>query len=228
MTITIGGFVPFTTIDYPGHLSAVVFCKGCPLRCVYCHNKHLQINNNHSDISWETVFDSIKNRKNIIEAVVFSGGEPLIYDDLYDYMCEVKKIGLKIGLHTSGICVENFKKVLGVVDWVGFDIKHLFEKYSSITKIDGSGEKSSESFEYLLNYSRSGGENFEARITLFHEIDVEDVKKILEFLIEKGVKKIALQQCRNEKNIIVEHPIIAMTKYLNGVAKLVGEGFLIR
>ena len=30
--IVISGFVPLTTVDYPDHLSAVVFCQGCPFR----------------------------------------------------------------------------------------------------------------------------------------------------------------------------------------------------
>ena len=39
--LKIGGFVPFSTTDYPDHLSAVVFCQGCPWRCGYSHNAHL-------------------------------------------------------------------------------------------------------------------------------------------------------------------------------------------
>jgi len=31
--LKIGGVLPFTTIDYPGHLATVVFCQGCPWRC---------------------------------------------------------------------------------------------------------------------------------------------------------------------------------------------------
>ena len=39
--LAVGGLVPFTTIDFPGRLAAVVFCQGCPWRCTYCHNPHL-------------------------------------------------------------------------------------------------------------------------------------------------------------------------------------------
>ena len=39
--LRVGGFVPFTTTDYPDALAAVVFCQGCPWRCGYCHNPHL-------------------------------------------------------------------------------------------------------------------------------------------------------------------------------------------
>src|SRR5262245_6611451 len=31
--LRVGGFVPFTSTDYPGALAAVVFCQGCPWRC---------------------------------------------------------------------------------------------------------------------------------------------------------------------------------------------------
>ena len=39
--LRVGGFVPFTSTDYPDALAAVVFCQGCPWRCGYCHNPHL-------------------------------------------------------------------------------------------------------------------------------------------------------------------------------------------
>jgi len=41
MDLRVGGLVPLSTTDYPDHLSAVVFCQGCPWRCAYCHNPHL-------------------------------------------------------------------------------------------------------------------------------------------------------------------------------------------
>ena len=40
--LRVGGLVPFTQIDFPGRFSAVVFVQGCPWRCAYCHNPHLQ------------------------------------------------------------------------------------------------------------------------------------------------------------------------------------------
>lgn len=41
-TLKVGGITPFTATDFPGMLSAVVFVQGCPWRCGYCHNPHLQ------------------------------------------------------------------------------------------------------------------------------------------------------------------------------------------
>ena len=40
--LKVGGVTPFSATDYPGKLAAVVFVQGCPWRCGYCHNPHLQ------------------------------------------------------------------------------------------------------------------------------------------------------------------------------------------
>ena len=40
--LKIGGVQPFSSIDCPGALAAVVFVQGCPWRCLYCHNPQLQ------------------------------------------------------------------------------------------------------------------------------------------------------------------------------------------
>ena len=40
--LRVAGITPFTTIDFPGKLSAVVFIQGCPWRCPYCHNPWMQ------------------------------------------------------------------------------------------------------------------------------------------------------------------------------------------
>ena len=40
--LKIAGITPYASIDYPGKFSAVVFVQGCPWRCRYCHNPHMQ------------------------------------------------------------------------------------------------------------------------------------------------------------------------------------------
>ncbi|MEE7547585.1 hypothetical protein HF319_11555, partial [Xanthomonas sp. Kuri4-1] len=40
--IRLGGWVPLSSLDFPGRLAAVAFLQGCPWRCGYCHNPHLQ------------------------------------------------------------------------------------------------------------------------------------------------------------------------------------------
>ena len=50
----IAGVIPFTTIDFPDNLAGVIFFKGCPLKCPFCHNPALQ-ELSEGDETWENV-----------------------------------------------------------------------------------------------------------------------------------------------------------------------------
>ena len=103
MSVIIGGVEPFTTVDFPGRLAAVLFCLGCPLRCPYCHNPELQDFKGKPFISWEQFIEFLDSRKKLLDGIVFSGGEPLAQPDLYESMKTVKEMGFAVGLHTSGV-----------------------------------------------------------------------------------------------------------------------------
>ena len=79
MELAIGGLTRFTTIDFPGHLAAVVFCHGCAWRCPGCHNGHLQDAATPSNlITWDKFLTFLDNRHGLLDGIVFSGGEPLL------------------------------------------------------------------------------------------------------------------------------------------------------
>ncbi len=191
--IKIGGIVPFSTTDYPDHLCCVLFFQGCPLRCSYCHNKHLLPVDVPSKISWKELQLFLSKRKALLDAVVLSGGEPLLQKGLVETAKAARDYGYKVGLHTSGIYPSRFKQILPLVDWVGFDVKAPFSNYSSITQAVGSGKKVRESLELLL----SSGLPYEVRFTydsaLFCEPDVMYLVKELQKL---GVQNLAVQLVR--------------------------------
>jgi len=148
--IRIGGLSPLTSIDYPGELAAVIFCQGCPWRCGYCHNPHLLPPESDTLIPWAQVEAFLRRRLELLDAVVFSGGEPCLQDDLPSAMAQVKTLGFKIGLHTGGIYPERLPTLLPYLDWVGLDIKALPEDYPALTGVPGSGERAWESLRLLL------------------------------------------------------------------------------
>ena len=121
--LLVGGVETFSMVDYPGQMSAVVFLQGCPWRCPFCHNADLQKIGKETGFVWEKFVDFLRERRGKLDAVVFSGGEPLVQDALADAIAEVKELGYKIGIHTGGFRPELFKRILPEVDWVGFDIK---------------------------------------------------------------------------------------------------------
>ena len=201
MCINIGGILHFSLLDYPDKISAVLFTQGCPLRCVYCHNPELQDPNIENNIKFDNTLDFLNKRIGLLEAVVFSGGEPLLQNDLYKAMQIVKDMGFLIGLHTSGVLYDNFIKVLPLLDWVGFDIKQVFNKYDEITQIKNSELQIIKSFNALVNSSI----NYEIRTTVdTRHISYEDMVSIAKYLYNNNVKEWTLQKCilRNNKGNI--------------------------
>ena len=137
--LPVGGIVPFSTVDYPGSLAAVVFLQGCPWRCGYCHNPHLQQAGRACEGSFEAFLRWLDTRRGLLDAVVFSGGEPTAHAALGAAMREVRDRGFAIGLHTGGAYPRRLEGLLEWVDWIGLDVKAPARDYARITGVGGSG-----------------------------------------------------------------------------------------
>ena len=120
--LPIAGLVPMTTLDYPDHLACVVFLQGCPLRCGYCHNPNMIPPRRGEPQEWQAILEFLSTRQGLLEAVVFSGGEPTLNADLSDAVKEVKALGFKVGLHTAGPYPDRLTQLLPHLDWVGLDV----------------------------------------------------------------------------------------------------------
>ncbi len=204
--MNIGGLLPFTMIDFPGKLSAVVFCQGCVLHCPYCHNPELQVPGVETDVSWPDVIHLLEGRQKLLDGVVFSGGEPLLQSDLKSALEQVRALGFKTALHTSGALVERLEEVLPLVDWIGLDVKAPFDHYAqaSGTKPEAAiGSKTEKALDLILK----AGVLFEARTTTDPRVLTKsDVKALALTLAEKGVKHYALQEYRPLENGVLPEP----------------------
>ena len=189
--VQIGGLVPFTTIDYPGKLSAVLFLVGCPLRCAYCSNPHLLCPGD-GEYDPEKMFEWLRNRIGKLEAVVFSGGEALMQGDIaIDYMKRVRDLGFKIGLHTNGFYPETLQRASDIVDWIGLDFKATREKYPDLTGQNIAYNNMIRSLDIWLGT----GKDFEVRITCDPRfITKDDLIEIAGILSDKQVQNIAIQK----------------------------------
>jgi pyruvate formate lyase activating enzyme len=181
-TLKIGGFVPFTTVDFPGHLAAVIFCQGCTWRCRYCHNPHLQPFCGGQE-SWDAILPLLSERRSFLQGVVFSGGEPTAQTALPDAIRTVREMGYQIGLHTAGTFPDLLEEVLPLVHWVGLDVKAPFDaRYDRITGCGQSFEAPAKSLRLLL----ASGVPYELRTTvhpaLLSPSDLEDISYSLDSL----------------------------------------------
>ena len=136
--LRVGGLTPFTSIDYPGKLSAVVFVQGCPWRCGYCHNPHLQSRAEAAGPTWAEVTAWLRRRVGLIDAVVFSGGEPTLDPALGAAMDEARTLGLAVGLHSGGIYPRRLREVLPRADWLGLDVKAPLDDEALHERITGA------------------------------------------------------------------------------------------
>lgn len=192
-TIRVGGLVALSTTDFPGRLSAVIFCQGCPWRCAYCHNPHLLPRHGTREISWQSVVAFLRRRQGLLDAVVFSGGEPTLQAGLSAAIGEVKAMGYEIGLHTAGIDPQCLRKILPLVDWVGLDIKAAFDDYAGITESPMSGRRARQSLALLLE----SGIDYEVRTTVHpHLLPPVKLLNLARELASCGVRQYAVQEHR--------------------------------
>lgn len=189
----VGGITPFSATDYPGQLAAVVFIQGCPWRCGYCHNPHLQLRTGASPLRWQQVIDLLRRRVGLIDAVVFSGGEPTTDPALADAILSVKALGFEIGLHTAGTYPQRLAAILPLLDWVGIDVKAPFERYDRITGAAGSGAQARACVEAVV----ASGVRHECRTTIHPALMAErDILALARTLAGSGVQDYALQVFR--------------------------------
>ncbi len=189
--IQIGGLVSFTTIDYPGKLAAVLFLRGCPFRCAYCSNPHLE-NTGDGEYDPEKIYEWLQSRRGKLEGVVFSGGEALMqHDATIVFMRRVRDLGFNIGLHTNGFYPEVLQRASDLIDWIGLDFKATREKYQELV---GHATAYDRMMESLGVWQRTG-KDFEVRTTCDPRfVSKNDLIKIAEILSERGVKNFAVQK----------------------------------
>ncbi len=202
MHLAIAGMQPFTNIDFPGKLAAVAFCRGCNWRCGYCHNRHLQPGAAGND--WEQLAAFLQRRRGLLDAIVFSGGEPLLQSGLGSALARCRDMGFATGLHTAGCNPSRLQRVLPQLDWVGFDVKAPFADYTNITGIPGSGDKARTSLQHLLD----SGVAYEMRTTVDPQLlDQDQLLTLALELKARGVNRFVLQRCRTDKPMTHPDPL---------------------
>lgn len=190
----LGGLTPLSLTDYPGLLSAVLFCQGCPWSCVYCHNPHLLAAEVPPERDWRSVLDFLRRRVGLLDAVVFSGGEPTLQSGLAGALREVRRLGFRLGLHTAGPYPERLAEVLPLLDWVGFDVKAPFESYDRVSGVSGSGAKARESLRLLVE----SGVDHECRTTVHPALfSAPELAALSESLFSLGARRHVLQAFRS-------------------------------
>ena len=192
--LRIAAVTPFTTLDFPGRLSAVVFVRGCPWKCAYCHNAWMQSREpDAADASFDEVLRLLERRRGLLDAVVFSGGEPCLDPALRSAMLEVKSRGMLVALHTGGAYPARLAEVIDLVDWVGLDVKAPPSRPALFDSVAGA-VRAADHFLKSFEVIRASGVDFEARTTAHPDLlDDAALLEIARWLSERGTRSFALQ-----------------------------------
>ncbi len=196
----IKGFQKLTLLDFPGRTACTVFTGGCNFRCPFCHNALLVTDMDDAQYTEEEVFAHLELRKNVLDGVAVTGGEPLLQKDIERFLYEIKEKGYAVKLDTNGSFPEKLDGILqlGLADYVAMDIKNCKEKYALTIGVDNFDIAPIEESIALLKKS---GIDYEFRTTVtenFHTL--EDMKSLAQWI--KGTPKYFIQNFVDSGNLI--------------------------
>jgi pyruvate formate lyase activating enzyme len=195
--------VPFSTIDWPGKASMVVFLRGCNFKCCYCQN--YKIWGAAPPINVDELLREIRRNRDYINALIFSGGEPTLRPNLLQSLAEeAKKEGLLIGIETNGAFPEVLDALIDaqLLDGLFIDLKAPLSDPQKYARIIGIGNANAyvEKIKKAINIGRAALAehkilDFELRTTLFKGLLSQN--EITEMVNQFRVRY-ALQQGRAE------------------------------
>lgn len=182
-------------IDWEGKIVSTLYVSSCNFRCPYCYNCDLILHpENFPDISQREINNYLLERKDFIDGICMSGGEPTLYPDLSAYFKGIKDKGFLIKLDTNGTNPKLLKNLIdfGLVDYIAMDIKSSldFNNYFRAAGIKDKImlEKVKESIELIVNSKI----NYEFRTTVVPLLHSDEtIMEIARYIT--GAKKYVLQ-----------------------------------
>ena len=196
------GLQKTTLLDFPTKVACTVFTSGCNFRCPFCHNASLVINPDNSEtVNIDAFFEYLKKRRNILDGVCITGGEPLLQKDISEFISRIKELGYAVKLDTNGSKPEVLRSLIDnkLIDYVAMDIKGTLEKYPLICGVEEGRfiNEVKESANILLENKVE----YEFRTTVVRELhekdDFHDIGKWI-----SGAKRYFLQQFKDSGDLI--------------------------
>jgi len=190
--VEIKGLEKFAAKDFPGFITSTVFLGGCNFRCPYCHNADLVLRPQTLPTMPPDYFLCyLDARKNWLEAVCISGGEPLLDVDLEDLIRIIRERNLLVKVDTNGSFPARLEELFrqGLVDFVAMDVKAPLERYREVTRSEVRVEDISRSIRLI----RESGIKHIFRTTVVPGmVGRDDIQKIGQML--EGADVFQIQQ----------------------------------
>ncbi|WP_164111929.1 MULTISPECIES: anaerobic ribonucleoside-triphosphate reductase activating protein [Sphingobacterium] len=178
MRRSIYNITPFTLLDYPEHTACIIWFAGCNMRCQYCYNPDIVLGKGKLTIDSAVAF--LHSRQQLLEAVVFSGGECTLHPSIVTLAREAKKRNYLVKIDTNGTQPRRIDKLLqeNLVDYIALDFKAPPYKHADITQSD-----TWTTFTQSLQIIQDSQIQFEIRTTWHSELlNTKDLQEMIHFL----------------------------------------------
>ena len=199
--MAIVGIDKLSLLDYEDKVSVVLFSQACNFRCPFCHNGE-SVLNAQSALDFDEILAYLKTRTGLVDAVVFSGGEPTLEPDLEVKIKSVKSLGFLIKLDTNGTNPVLLEKLIdkGLIDYVAMDIKNSPSLYA---KTSGVNNVNLDNIRKSISIIMKKAPDYEFRTTLVKEFR-EHMDYDAFFELIKGAKRLYLQKFVDREGCIIK------------------------
>jgi pyruvate formate lyase activating enzyme len=203
----IAGIQKLTLVDFPGHVAATVFTRGCNFRCGFCHNPELVLPDHYNPVlSEKQIVDFLISRFGKLNGICITGGEPTLQKDCDKFISHMRALGYDVKLDTNGSNPKMLKKIIedGDVNYIAMDIKNSLKKYLVTTgchsEVDSESSSLVKNIQESISLIMNSGIDYEFRTTVCHPLhEVKDFKEIGEMI--KGAKRYFIQNFQQSKHI---------------------------
>lgn len=181
-TKPIYSITPFTLLDYPHQSACILWFAGCNMRCLYCYNPEIVLGK--GTLTFEKALDFLRSRQNLLDAVVFSGGECLLHKNIIERIAEVKKMGFLIKIDTNGSQTEVVQQLIEkkLIDYLALDFKAMPAHFEKITQSNLFVP-----FEKSLQLLIKSEIPFEVRTTVHSDlISEKDIRMMIDYLEQRN------------------------------------------
>ena len=173
------GLNKLSLVDYPEHMSAILFTGYCNFRCPFCHNSSLVLDpESQGVLDNDEILSFLRKRKNMLDGVVITGGEPTVHEDLLDFIKQVKELGYLVKLDTNGALPSRLASLIdsGCIDYIAMDIKNSLDAYPVTIGVSGFDTGVIETSVRMIKES---GIDYEFRTTVLSHLVQDTFCKLL-------------------------------------------------
>lgn len=162
----------------------------CPLHCPFCYNP-VDYTSNRAELTTQEWCDVMRQARQLGAAQLgFSGGEPLLRDDLEELVGEGRRLGFYTNLITSGIGLTEAR--LGRLKALGLD--HIQLSFQDSTREMNDFLSSTKTFDLKMRVARLIKQYDYPMVlnVVLHRLNLDHVGRIIEMALEMGVEYLEL------------------------------------